>query len=80
MEHINRRKINYVLYSVNEDKSNHRGTGIIILKKLNSVFKRISNRVCTTTIKVKHNNLVAISAYVPEHVNSEKHSEIREEF
>ena len=33
--------MNYVLYSVNEDKSKHHDAGVIILKKLNSVFKRM---------------------------------------
>lgn len=56
--------MNYVLYSVNEDKSKHHDAGVIILKKLNSVFKRMLHRVCTTTMKMKHKNLVAISAYV----------------
>ena len=36
--------MNYVLYSVNEDKSEHHDTGVIILKKLNSVSKRMPHK------------------------------------
>ena len=70
--YIDRKKNLYVLYSVNENKLKYNGTEFIILKNLNPVFNKILSRVCTSTIKMKHNNLVIISPYAPTHVSSKK--------
>ena len=58
-------KAEYVLYSVNEQESSYHGTGFIIKKDLQPTFKKISNRVATATIKMRHNKMTVISAYAP---------------
>ena len=53
--HIVRRKIKYVLYSLNKSNSKHGGTRFISHKKLNLVFKKISSNHRNQTQQVRHN-------------------------
>ena len=71
----------YVLYTVNgkESKNTH-GTGILVKKEFKPKFERISDRICTTEIPLKHCKLIFISAYADTLEKSEKNHEEREEF
>ena len=46
---------NYTLYTVNEEESkNTHGTGILIRNDLKPSFQRITGRICTAEIQLKH--------------------------
>ena len=71
----------YVLYTVNSENSkNTHGTGILIKKILKPKFERISERICTAEIQLKHCKLLFISAYAHTSEKAEKNPELREDF
>ena len=71
----------YILFTVNKEKStNSHGTGILVKKHLKTKFERISRRICTSQIQLKHCKLIFISAYAHTKEKSEKTTELREEF
>ena len=69
--------------SSDEDNSHH-GVAIVTETELKPQYQRISNGICkmTTKLSVKDGSreLVFISAYAPTLVNSEKDTNLREEF
>ena len=53
-------------------KNSHQGTGLLIKKLLKPIFRKINNRMCSVSIKLKHCKLLIILAYAPTLQNSEK--------
>ena len=72
---------NYTLYTVNEEESkNTHRTGIIIRNDLKPSFQRITGRICTAEIQLKHCKLYFISVYAHKSKKAEKNPELRDEF
>ena len=46
---------NYVLYSCNTENNSYHGVGILIKADIQHKFKRITERVCTVDVRLKHN-------------------------
>ena len=70
---------NYVLYSCNTENNSYHGVGILIKADIQHKFKRITERVCTVDVRLKHNTLKLIAIYAPTLSSSEENPQIRED-
>ena len=73
-------KSEYVLYSTNNLNDQFHGVGFLVNTKLRPKFERITDRICTADIKLKHNRLKVISCYAPTLKTSENNPQLRDDF
>ena len=70
---------NFVLYSCNTENNSYHGVGMLIKEGIQHKFKRITERVCTVDVRLKHNTLKLIAIYAPTLSSSEENPQIRED-